>query len=233
MFLIILSKKLKHTFFNKYIEMNQMMQPNMMQNNTMQPNMMMGGQHINSGPRISEMGGGTPITQLRKDIIKLNTTTIEDIINNDTESTKSIKKNKIKYIVDDINNDSDIGPIKKYKRKDKKDNNKNKDDDDEKDEEDDDDEDEEYKEEKPKKKKSSYGFNYNIPEMLKDPVLIWLIYMLMSQNFFKTLIGKYLTSINPNEEGVVTFTGVAMYGLILVALYTLIKFIFKTILNKY
>ena len=198
------------------------MQSNMMQNNMMQPNMMMGGQPINSGPRISEMGGGTPITQLRKDVASSKATSIQNIINNDTESTKSIKNDKLKFIIDDINNDSEIGPRKKYRNKKI-----------EEVEEDNEEEDEDEVEEKPKKKKSSNEFNYNIPEMLKDPVLIWLIYMLMSQNFFKNFVGKYLTSINPNEEGVVTVTGVAMYGLILVALYTLIKFILKTILNKY
>ncbi len=212
--------------------MNQMMQSNMMQNNMiqsnmMQPNMMMNGQPINSGPRISEMGGGTPISQLRKDVVKSKSTLIEDIINNDTESTKSIKNNKIKFIVDDINNDSDIGPKKNSKKKYE---DVEKDEEDEEDENDEEDDKEKIKEKK--KKKSDY-LNFSIPEMLKDPVLIWLIYMLMSQNFFKNLVGKYLTSINPNEEGVVTFSGVAMYGLILVALFTLIKFILKIILNKY
>ncbi len=201
-----------------------MMQQNMMQQNMMQPNMMMGGQMINSGPRISEMGGGTPISQLRKDILE----TIP--LHNDSESSKSTKSNKsnnMKFIVDDINNDSEIGPKNKKKKK--------SDDDDYKEEEDEEEEDDE-EETKPKKKKKSSDFNLNnlnIPEMLKDPVLIWLIYMLMSQNFFKNLVGKYISSINPNEEGVVTIKGVAMYGLILVALYTLIKFILKIIIKKY
>jgi hypothetical protein len=221
--------------------MNQMMQSNMMQNNMMQnnmtqPNMMMGGQPTNSGPRISEMGGGTPISHLRKDVANTKATSIKDIINNDTESTKSIKNiksNNMKHIVDDINNDSDIGPRKILKKTNKKDDMNEKDEDEEdKDDEAENSDDEEIKEKTKKKKKSNY-LNFSIPEMLKDPVLIWLIYMLMSQNFFKNLIGKYLTSINPNEEGVVTFTGVAMYGLILVALFTLIKFILKIILNKY
>ena len=205
---------------------NNMMQNNMMQNNTMQPNMMMNGQPINSGPRISEMGGGTPITQLRKDVANSKAKYINETMINDTESTKSMKNNKMKFIIDDINNDSDIGPRKKYKNKDK---NEDEDDKDDKD----DNHEEEEEVEKPKKKRSYDSLNYNIPEMLKDPVLIWLIYMLMSQNFFKDIVGKYLTSINPNEEGIVTFTGVAMYGLILVAIFTLIKFVFKIILNKY
>ena len=55
----------------------------------------------------------------------------------------------------------------------------------------------------------------------------------MSQNFFKNLVGKYITSINPNDDGVVTFKGVALYGIVLVSLYTLIKFLLKQVLNKY
>ncbi len=54
----------------------------------------------------------------------------------------------------------------------------------------------------------------------------------MSQNFFKKMIGKYITQINPNEEGIVSFTGIAVYGLVMVVLFTLIKFLLKQI-KKY
>lgn len=179
-----------------------MMQPGMMQNNNIMHNNMM------QQPSISSMGGGTPITQLRKDVPQSRPST--PIEREDEEP------NKMKFLIDEINNDSDIGPKKKNSLK--------------KDTETDTESEEEKIIEKPKKKKTSN--TQTIPELLKDPILIWLIYMLMSQNFFKNLVGKYLTTINPNEEGVVSFSGVAMYGLILVTFYTLIKFILKQ-LNKY
>lgn len=180
-------------------------QPSIVQNNMMQSGMMQSG--MTQQPSISSMGGGTPITQLRRDIPSRSSTPIE---------RESEGPNKMKFIIDEINNDSDIGPKKKKSLK--------KDTDTESDTED------EKVIVKQKKKKSSKLSS--MPELLKDLVLIWLIYMLMSQNFFKNLVGKYLLSINPNEEGIVSFTGVAMYGLILVTFYTLIKFILKQI-KKY
>jgi hypothetical protein len=157
-----------------------------------------------NGLSIAEMGGGTPITQLRRDVPK------KQVEYEKEESKES--QNNIKYLVDEINNDSDIGPKKN------------------KDSEEETTTEEEVVIKKPKKKKSES--KYKIPDMIKDPILIWLIYILMSQNFFKNLIGKYVKTINPNEEGVVTFTGVAMYGLILVVFFTLVKFILQQ-LDKY
>ena len=185
-------------------------QPNIMQG-MMQPGMMQQGM---MQPSISSMGGGTPIAQLRRDLPLSRPSTPSTPVEMDREIDES---NKMKFIIDEINNDSDIGPKKKKKIE-------------KKDTETDTETEEEKIVEKPKKKKVNK--TSSIPDMLKDPVLIWLIYILMSQNFFKNLVGKYLTTINPNEEGIVSFTGVAMYGLILVTFYTLIKFILKQ-LNKY
>ena len=168
---------------------------------------------VNS-PSISSMGGGTPISQLRKDVAiaksqkKINTDIYDDEYTNEYD-----RNSHIKNLVEDINNEIEDGKKKKVKVvKDTE---------------------TETEEEKPKKKKTkSSFFNFSIPEMVKDPILIWVIFMLMSQNFFKKLIGKYITQINPNDEGVVSFTGVAVYGLILVVLYTLIKLLLKQI-KKY
>ena len=167
----------------------------------------------NNGPSISSMGGGTPISQLRKDIA--NTKSQKKVDSDkytDDYIPESDRNSHIKNLVEDINNEIEDGKKNKVKVQDT---------------------DTETEEEKPKKKKSKGSFfNFTIPEMIKDPILIWILYMLMSQNFFKKLIGKYITQINPNEEGIVSFTGVAVYGLVMVVLFTLIKFLLKQ-LKKY
>ena len=186
----------------------------MNQNQIQMPANIMMSNMMNNGPSISSMGGGTPISKLRKDVIVAKSQKqIETDIYNDEYINESDRNSHIKNLVEDINNEIEDGKKKKVKVvKDTE---------------------TETEEEKPKKKKSkSSFFNFSIPEMVKDPILIWIIYMLMSQNFFKKLIGKYITQINPNEEGVVSFTGIAVYGLILVVLYTLIKFLLKQ-LKKY
>jgi hypothetical protein len=192
---------------------------NMMGNNMMGQNMMgqnMMGQNMqNNGPSISSMGGGTPITQLRRDVASVS----RPVSSNDELSrTESERDENMKYIVEDINNNIDESKKKKSKNVSDTDTDTEES------------EKEQVKKKKKKSRNSSLGFN--IPDMVKDPILIWLIYMLMSQNFFKKLIGNYVTLINQNDEGVVPLTGIAVYGLILVSLYTLIKFILKQ-LNKY
>jgi hypothetical protein len=179
---------------------------------------MMGNMSGNNRSSISSMGGGTPITHLRKDVALLNRPAQSNDVYNSTDSEKD---DRIRDIVDDINIELE-DDIKK-KKKDKVDTDTT-------------DEEEEKKDKKDKKKKSKKEStiipNIKVPEFFKDGVLIWILYMLMSQNFFKKLIGKYLNSINPSEEGVVSNLGVAMYGLILVTLFTLIKIIAKQI-GKY
>lgn len=177
-------------------------------NSNGKPNIMYNGTNNNIVPQsISSMGGGTPIRQLRSDI---------DTHKQNEDANES---NKIKYIANDINNDSDIGPPKRKNKKKVYTETESE-------------TDETVSIEKPKNKKTNNETTTYIPEMLKDPILIWLLFMLMSQNFFKNLIGKYLKTINPDEDGIVGLGGIAMYGLIFSILFTVIKFILKQ-LNKY
>ena len=60
-------------------------------------------------------------------------------------------------------------------------------------------------------------------EHLKEPALLLTIYLIMSQEQVKNIIGKYVTYINPKEDGSVTFVGVIVYGLILVILFITLK----------
>ncbi len=166
---------------------------------------------MNNGPRISDMGSGTSILQLRKDVAAT--------LNKQQDEPEDIyeRSRSVKNIVEDINNDDDIATRKKSQIQ--------------KETTTDESEEEMKSRKKDKKTKKeqvkSGSFLYSVPTMIKDPILIWLIFILMSQNFFKNMVAKYLHSIVPNEAGVVGFTGIAMYGLILVVLYSLIKFVLQ------
>jgi hypothetical protein len=164
---------------------------------------------MNNGPRISEMGGGTPISQLRKDVADTLSQKAHAVADDVYE-----RASPIKHIIEDINNDNEIATRKKTKIK--------------KETTEESEEDKEEKKVKNEKKKDG-TFLYNVPSFIKDPILIWVIFILMSQNFFKSMVSKYLKSIIPNESGVVGFTGVAIYGLVLVVLYTLIKFVLQSL----
>ena len=57
---------------------------------------------------------------------------------------------------------------------------------------------------KPKKKKSK----------VKDAIIIFVLFFLMSQDMIKELFSQYFTSINPDESGKVGAKGVIIYGII-------------------
>jgi hypothetical protein len=58
---------------------------------------------------------------------------------------------------------------------------------------------------------------------LKDFILLFTIYFLLSQEMIKDVFAKYFTSLNPNNEGVIDIKGVIIYGLILTVLFMIIR----------
>lgn len=158
-------------------------------------------QNINFQNPISGTTDGTPIDMLRSDLKHL-----EDI-NNDNESVR------IKKLVNDINDDLDIESekstdksIKVYSKKKSKDKV-------------DTDTDTDTKTKKSSKKNKNTG----LVDTLFDAVLLFVIYMLMSQHFIKSFIGTYISVINGNQDGVVSNFGVAIYGLIFIIIFVLSK----------
>lgn len=154
---------------------------------------------------ISNMGGnmeGTPISMIRKDVSN-------DVIN-DSLQQPTDKINRIKKIVSKINKE-DIEEKKQKKKKIP---------------ETDTDTEEIIVDKKKTKNKEivekEYSFNYI--DLLKDAGIIWLIYMVLSINILKNFIARYVKWINPNEEGVVPFSGIAVYGLILTLIFIITKF---------
>ena len=182
---------------------------------------------------ISNMGGnmqGTPISQLLND-----NDNNDNNDNNDTNNTINVpikvpkQINDIKKLVNTINEKEQDEKNKKRKLKKieytdedtddiitSKKINKSKKIDTDTDEED-----------NKKDKKKNKNIAFQIPEIIKDTGLIWVIYLVLSINIIQKFIAKYMTSLNPNEDGVIPFKGVAAYGLILALLYLVIKFALK------
>jgi cation transport ATPase len=145
---------------------------------------------------------GTPITQLRQDLVQ-----------NDAESHYSVESIKtsseIREIVDDINKNN-------YNNKKSNLLDFNKDDKST----DSSDSERSYRKDKKKKRSKGKKCKQNLLEdSIYDGVLLLIIFMLMSQHFVKTFIGNYIKIINVNKNGVVPFFGVLTYGVIFVLVF--------------
>lgn len=62
-----------------------------------------------------------------------------------------------------------------------------------------------------------------IPEMFREPLLILILYVVLSQAFVYKALGKYIPQINPDMEGQVSLSGIVIYGVLLAVLYALTK----------
>jgi hypothetical protein len=58
---------------------------------------------------------------------------------------------------------------------------------------------------------------------LKDFIVLFAIYFLLSQEMVKDFFSKYFTCISPDDEGKVNLQGIIVYGLILTILFMLSK----------
>lgn len=74
-------------------------------------------------------------------------------------------------------------------------------------------------------KKKPTKYFYHIKRTGYELLLIVFIYVLLSQNFMRTMIGKYISYINPDENGNIPFLGFIIYGLILGVLFIFFKLI--------
>jgi len=62
-----------------------------------------------------------------------------------------------------------------------------------------------------------------IPSTFRDPLIILVIFILLSLPIVRETIGTYIPQINPDGEGKIGFTGILIYGIVLVALFMLVK----------
>lgn len=72
-------------------------------------------------------------------------------------------------------------------------------------------------------KSSGTNFLSMIPPILREPLVILILFIILSQPMIKDGIGKYITQINPDVEGKVGFTGIVIYGILLAILFGLVK----------
>ena len=68
----------------------------------------------------------------------------------------------------------------------------------------------------------SGGYLSFIPEILREPLIILVLFILLSEAFVQENIGKYIPQVNPCE-GKVSRVGVVIYGIVLVILYMILK----------
>lgn len=61
---------------------------------------------------------------------------------------------------------------------------------------------------------------------IKEFILIFAIYLFLSQDMIKDFFSEYFKSLNPGENGKVCVRGIVIYGLILSSLFILIKKLF-------
>ncbi len=62
-----------------------------------------------------------------------------------------------------------------------------------------------------------------IPEKFREPLIIFLLFVLLSHPFVKNNLGKYIKQINPDDSGRVGLTGIVIYGVLLATLFYLVK----------
>lgn len=70
-------------------------------------------------------------------------------------------------------------------------------------------------------KKSSYG-SY-IPTCLKEPILLIIIYVIMSQEFIHKMLCNYISYVNVQDDGRVPLIGIIIYGSILALIFMIFK----------
>ena len=58
---------------------------------------------------------------------------------------------------------------------------------------------------------------------IKDFILLFSIYFILSQDMIKDLFSSYFTSLNPDDDGKVGVKGVILYGLILTIVFMIFK----------
>lgn len=88
---------------------------------------------------------------------------------------------------------------------------------------DDDEEENEQDEDYDEDSNKSSGVLDFVPSKLREPLLIIILYVILSQNFTKKIIGKYITYASPKPNGNMTFVGTLIYGVILAVLYVLLS----------
>ena len=161
------------------------------------------------GSPVAGPGGGTSLADLNKISAgnptqhKRNQTSPESDTRSENRNNNREEHNKIHHLVKNINQSlDDYAPSKSQNTEDSEDDSTEK------------------EEDINSKNKNS---DLYIPEILKEPLLIIIIYVVMSQGFVRKGIGSYISYINPGQDGYVSLIGYVIYGTILALLFMFFK----------
>jgi len=67
------------------------------------------------------------------------------------------------------------------------------------------------------------GLMSSIPKILREPLIIFVLFVILSQPFIKDTISKYIPQVNPDMTGKFGLTSVIIYGVILSTLFIVVK----------
>jgi len=85
------------------------------------------------------------------------------------------------------------------------------------------DEEKNNKNKKNNNKKKNMLSNISVPYMLREPLILLVIYVILSQSFVKNAINSYVPYIGNNADGSKTFITIVIYGCILATLFMVVK----------
>lgn len=74
-----------------------------------------------------------------------------------------------------------------------------------------------------RERKGILNIGKRIPERMQEPLLIIIIFMILSQPRVRMMIGKYIPQINPDRTGQVQLIGIVIYAIIFAVLFGVIK----------
>ena len=69
--------------------------------------------------------------------------------------------------------------------------------------------------------------NSYVPDILKDPIICIIIYVVISQSFVQRALGNYISHVVPRADGTVSFVGQLILGTILGILFVFFKKVIK------
>ena len=148
---------------------------------------------------------GTSIAELRMKAAQNNDTSVNTNRNNGNDKNNFT----IEHLVADINNSIDEFSPSDDKSRDSESSNDSV----------------SFKKNKKTKKNKSKSSD-KMYDFIKEPIIIIVLYIVLSQDMIRNAISTYIPQINPSEEtGNVTLLGVVIYGTILAVLYMIIKYI--------
>jgi hypothetical protein len=61
---------------------------------------------------------------------------------------------------------------------------------------------------------------------VKEFLALLLLYIILSTEYVKNFFASYITCLNPDDQGVISITGIIAYGVILCSLFVIIRIIY-------